>query len=59
MSSLIHVIWDEFELWRKEKVLKMVRLIEAYFDIVKVILPTLTGELERKTFNKFRHKLER
>jgi hypothetical protein len=26
MSELIHVIWDEFELWRKEKVLKMVRM---------------------------------
>lgn len=24
MSELIHMIWDEFELWRKEKVLKMV-----------------------------------
>lgn len=25
MSELIHAVWDEFELWRKENVLKMVR----------------------------------
>jgi hypothetical protein len=27
MSPLIHVIWDEFELWRKERVLRLVRNI--------------------------------
>lgn len=49
MSKLIHLIWDEFELWRKEKVLKMVKAITFWEIRFHFITNFLKGQPVGKT----------
>lgn len=58
MSSLIHVIWDEFELWRKERILTTVTARDTRLRFVFNEAP-FADKSKRKAFDSLRHQIRR